>query len=354
MGPCDQTHLHPGRDLCDRHLAIGGMWRWRGGGCDPAFGETCGAEAPEPSRATGPSTFGPAYPSQPTAPLLASALRPTTWSGTALAPNPAPTVRPAYQLPIPGAPATDEAYRAPDAPALRLRDGDILKRVTTDSQTYTYALHPARGLLVLDPFADAGPVELASLPLPGDPVDLYVNGGSAHVVLGERFTKPQCPDCTPADARNQPESWTGQLVSISIVKPETPQIVDIQDIPARPVYSRILENNLYVVGDTTVADAATLGSAPMTSAAGFRRHPCRQAPLCYFPGQPTPTRSILTVGWIRRSKLHRRDTQRWRAVGRRDVRPNRGTRHARGPPSWGCRAGRRILYPNPKFLLQLQ
>jgi hypothetical protein len=139
-----------------------------------------------------------------------------------------------------GAPAPAAAGDAA-APATRtVEEADVYKRVGTT----LYVLNAYRGLQIVDLADPAAPRLVARVPVTATPVDLYVRGSTAFVVVSDWLAWAAAEDGTRAD-------YGSRLLAIDVSDPAHPGVVADVPLDGQVDQTRLVGDVLYVVSRTT-------------------------------------------------------------------------------------------------------
>lgn len=148
---------------------------------------------------------------------------PTATAGPAGAPEPA----------APGAAADAGAGGTPRA----IEEADIYKKVGST----LYVLNAFRGLQVVDLADLSHPHLLAKVPVVGTPVDLYVRGQTAFVLVSDAFSYVLAADGAAVPRRGS------RLVAVDVSDPAAPKVTGELAIDGQVEASRLVGDVLYVV-----------------------------------------------------------------------------------------------------------
>lgn len=151
--------------------------------------------------------------------------------GSALGPSGAPA--PA----APGAPAASGTGATEGATARAIEEADIYKMVGST----LYVLNAFRGLQVVDLADLSHPRLVGRVPVVGTPVDLYLRGTTAFVLVSDAFSY-----VLAADGAAQPRRGS-RLVAVDVSDPAAPRISSDLAIDGQVEESRLVGDVLYVV-----------------------------------------------------------------------------------------------------------
>lgn len=132
-----------------------------------------------------------------------------------------------------GTPAAEAPGGAPRA----IEEADIYKKVGST----LYVLNAFRGLLVIDLTDLSRPHLVGRVPVPGTPVDLYLRGTTAFVLVSDAFTYVRIDDGSVQPRRGS------RLVAIDVSLPAAPRITGELALDGQVEASRLVGDVLYVV-----------------------------------------------------------------------------------------------------------
>jgi len=144
-----------------------------------------------------------------------------------------------------GAPSTATPGTSADATAGS--GGSTASRAVAEADVYAragdllYVLNGYRGLQVID-LADPGhPRLVGRLPLAGTPVDLYLRGATAYLLVSDAFAFLPLADGTARPER------TSRIVAVDVSRPAAPAVTGELDVEGQVETSRLVGDVLYVV-----------------------------------------------------------------------------------------------------------
>ena len=148
----------------------------------------------------------------------------------------------------PAPPPEEPDRKAPTNPAGEKNSDDKSQVEEADLQhlvgSRLYYLSTYKGLLVLDISRPSSPKKLATLPIYGVPLEMYVQGNRAYILVRDALALVQNKGSFSFQRKN-----VSQLVTVDITKPDTPKILYRYDIlgQIRAGVSRKIDDMLYLV-----------------------------------------------------------------------------------------------------------
>ncbi len=146
------------------------------------------------------------------------------------------------------------------APARTIQEADIYKV----SGNTLFVLNQFRGLQIIDVTDLKNPQLVSRVPIVGNPVDLYVEGNTAYVIVSDYFYYGLV-DGAAGDAEAMP--WIGsQVWAIDVTQPASPVVLGTLPVDGEVDDTRIVGSILYVVSN--VYPYYGFGGGPVMGGAG--------------------------------------------------------------------------------------
>ncbi|MHB1846413.1 MAG: beta-propeller domain-containing protein, partial [Deltaproteobacteria bacterium] len=134
------------------------------------------------------------------------------------------------------------------APSRAIQEADIYKV----SGNTLFVLNQYRGLQIVDVTNPAAPQLVGKVPVVGNPIDLYVEGNTAYVLVSDYFDYwfGGDPIMAGGDLGGAITPWVGsQLWTVDVTQPANPQVLSTLPIEGEVSDTRIVGNVLYVVSN---------------------------------------------------------------------------------------------------------
>ncbi len=165
---------------------------------------------------------------------------------------------------MPGSPEAVPLTPGTSAPSRQVEEADIYARAGST----LYVLNAFRGLQAVDLGDLAAPRLLSRVPVLGTPVDLYLRGSTAFVVVTDYFSYALAADGTGA----RPERGS-RVVAVDVSDPASPRILSSLPVDGQVEQTRIVGDVLYVVsrhywwydwiGAASVGAGVAAGASPI-------------------------------------------------------------------------------------------
>lgn len=163
---------------------------------------------------------------------------------------------------VPGSPAAGPP--GSPAPVRQVVEADIYARAGST----LYVLNAYRGLQIVDIADLSAPRLLSRVPVLGTPVDLYLSGSTAFVVVTDQFFY-----VLPADGTGARPQRGSRVVAVDVSDPASPRVLSSLPVDGQVEQTRIVGNVLYVVsryywwydwmGPASVGAGAAAGASPI-------------------------------------------------------------------------------------------